>query len=436
MQTKLPGITSAACFDFSGKALLDSTTSGFVELPVRSFRQGSEEVLEIEPARCRTLQTGLGRFALATNSTAAVVQAGMAADHISVFALGDPDPSWRSSVDGRVDALTITPDGRWLFACVSREGGGQPEILVWDLSGGQAQPPCQRFPGSRHFSLSPSGKWLVTALPGEFQLRKVGSQSVSKLPIEKSRTFEKFAPIAFGRLPASGECLWRWRPRPLPSGSFGSPKILPRSRNWPTWRVGPTPLVSLTFDPACAGWPRAAGQIVQVWDLAQIRDGLQQRGLASDFPDFRKPPSAKLHFAVKPSAQSEDDKAAARMQAAWTTQVDRLTERIEAARTNGGPGLFSDLVERGRLYWSLRRQEKALRDVMEALELRPNDETARGLKAAVARDLESKRQVPGSEGSQNPGSLCAMSSFSHCDMPGRAGQLARPPEFIGPGEQD
>ncbi len=407
-RTNLTGLVSAAGFDSSGTNLLASTTSGFFRLGVQSSQDRGGEVLEIEPAQCLAFRAGLGRFALATNGTVAVIQEGQDTDRVCILSVDDPDNVWGWNPNCSLDGIALTPNARWLFTCGSPVRGTQPEILAWDLSGGQGQPPCQRLPGSRHFSLSPSGKWLVTALPGEFQLVKVGAWSASNLPIEKSRTFEKFAPIAFAPLPAYGESLLAVATSPTTIGLFrfseDSAAVEKLAELASPDRL---PLVSLTFDPdrgrLAAG---SESQIVQVWDLAQIRDGLQQRGLASDFPNFRNALSHKLRFAAKTFPQTEDDKARSRMQAEWWTKVNKLTERIGVARTNAGQDIFSDLLERGRLYWYLRHLDKALPDVIEALELRPNDEIARGLRAAVLRDLESSRRTHGSAagsvGAKNP----------------------------------
>jgi WD40 repeat protein len=397
--TNLTGFISAVAFDPQGDMLLASTTAGFFRLPVRSVRHSNQVELHIEPAQRLVHKAGQRRFALSTNGTTAVVHATTnAADHVDVFPVRDPDQSSRWVADCKLDAIAITPDGRWMFACSTAER----EILVWDLFGSHGRTPCRRFTGSKPMCLSPSGNWLVTGDSGQIRFRQVGSWRDCELTIPRSHRFERFTPVAFAALPTPGECLLAVAASPTTIELFrfwdkDPPRIKKLARLESPDRL---PVASLAFEPG--GGRLAAGseaQIVQVWDLNRLRAELDQCGLAAGFPEFRAESSVTLSFVIEPTNHSGDEKAAAHLQEEWLERVADLSEEIEAAELNGDPGLFEALLRRSRLYQGLGWYEKALRDLNEVLQLHPNHETAPRMKSVVERELQSQRPASGPAGS-------------------------------------
>src|SRR5262249_10605441 len=153
-----------------------------------------------------------------------------------------------------------------------------------------------------------------------------------RISIQQSQKLERLVPVAFVPISAGGECLLALAASPTIIELFrfvdlDSPKIekLAELESPDRLRVA-----RLAFD-ATAGRLAVAGpnQIVQVWDLAHIREELHKRGIVSGLPDFPPLPAGNLHLRFVPSNMTEQDKAAARLEEEWLTRVDNLTEQIE-----------------------------------------------------------------------------------------------------------
>ncbi|MEO8428118.1 MAG: tetratricopeptide repeat protein, partial [Verrucomicrobiota bacterium] len=378
-----------------GASLLASTADGFFRVPWNAVARNEKLEIEFSTAQCLDLPLGLDRFALTTNRLGAVIHADKGSDHIHVFHLGKPEENHILAADRELDSIAITPDGSWLAASANQEGTN----LIWDLHEANVRAPCRSFPGSRFLTFSPAGRWFVTSWAGKFQFRKVGSWEPSEqLSIPRLQNVERFSPVAFGRLAGLDDCLLAVAISPTRIKLFrfldrDSPKLDALAELESPDRL---PIVSLTFNPACSRLAAGSeGQIVQVWNLASIREELQQRGLASNFPEFSIPSSDNRRLVFKQSQANESERAIQGTRAADWALVEILTQQIDASERSTRSDCFTALIERGRVYLHLKRYELAERDFTKALKLRPDDATAQRSKARVEQLLKLKQAAPG-----------------------------------------
>jgi hypothetical protein len=226
------------------------------------------------------------------------------------------------------------------------------------------------------------------------------------LSISHSFNFEKSTPLAFGRLASTDDCLLAVAVSPMTIMLYRfldreSPKLKVLAQLESPDRL---PIASLAFNLGCGRLAAASeGQIVQVWDLARIREELLRSGLASNFPEFSPGSSDNRELAFKISEANAAEREIGRSKAEDWTRVEDLTQQIEAAEKKGVSDLFTVLIQRGRVYLGLQSYKLALRDFDKCWRLRPDDEAAKRAKERVERLLESQPSPPSS--TQKPSAL-------------------------------
>lgn len=373
LHLQLRGLVATVAMDPSGSALYATTTSGFYKMPVQLAHQSEEDELRIEPVQRLTARGGLGPFKLTTNGLAAVVHAGENEDHIHTFKIADPDHCSRWDAGCKLDTIAISPEGRWLAACAIEK----PEILVWDAFSHGSKLPFTRLSGSRHFSFSPSGKWLVTAVGEEFQFHKVGSWNErSHASVARTKGFGQFSPVTFVAVPTNGLSLMALATSPTTIELFrfsdgNSPGI---EKLVKLESPDQLPIVHLAFNRSGGRLAAASeGQIVQVWDLAAIREQLDERSLAAGFPHFAPRSNGKLRVVINPSKQTDAERLVEDQREERLIKLDILNERIESTPADQPGKFFEYLIERGRVYRSLGNFKMAQHDFSKAKKLKPMD---------------------------------------------------------------
>jgi WD40 repeat protein len=397
LQTNLPGLTLSTAFDHSG-TLVAATGSGLFELPLKVIHQSDADHLDIGSVIHLNYTPGLGPLALATNGTVAVIHRRPKADQIDVFRLCDLEnasplrrlqaqPTFVCNSDTRLKSVTVTPNGQWLFASPNDE----QDVLAWNLVGTDFRR-ADPIPQARYVAVSPSGKWIVTSWHGEFQFREIGSWSKSPLRIPQSSTYNGYSPLAFGPLSNKGECLVAAATSPFAIELFrfrdgNLPKLVMLTK---LETPNDFPVTCLFFD--ATGGRLAAGtaaQIVQIWDLAQIRKELDALRLATGFPELPEAASSNhLQFVVDTLNRSAEEETASAVRDDRLNHIAMLTERIKDLELTGDD-VFEDLFERAGRYGEIRCYDLALADLNRALRFRPNDEKVKKVKAAFEWQIQS-----------------------------------------------
>ncbi len=385
---QMRGPVSSAWFDDKGTALFATTAKGFFQMPVRKSQPADTGEFQVSPPQCVKVRVGLGDSAFATNGLAAVVHNDQDRDHIHVFHLDNPEKSSRWDSSNRLDKVAMTPDGNWLAASCAREQA----ILVWEL-GTKGPEPRLRLPGSRQFCFSPSGKWMIAAASGEFEIRKVGSWT-NAIPLSRRWTgFDRFSPLAVVRRDPAGGCLMAMATSPTVIELFqfsdsDVPSITKLARLESPDQL---PILQLAFD--SSGSRLAAGsenQIIQVWDLARIREQLDQHQLASGFPSFPVRSKDKSRLVIQSSSRTEAERLAADLKEEWLIRVDNLSEQIESA-SSIERAAFSELHSaRGKALKFLGDHINAQRDFEEALRLNPTDQVALEERSRMSQEPNAK----------------------------------------------
>jgi WD40 repeat protein len=405
LRTDLHALISNAAFDPRGGRVFAAGASGFYELPLDLIHHSDGDQLHIGSAHRVGFQVGLGPFALATNGTAAVIRRGRN-DQIEVFTLRSLEkPSIRNgntevNSNTELDNLAITLDGKWLFASPRTE----QELLVWNVSETNVQRVC-RIPQARHPAVSPSGNWIITRCPGEFQFREIGSWSLSTLRIPRSSTSDQYSPVAFGSLPGKGEYLVAAATSPSVIELYRFHDRSPPRLDRLSRLENPTSFAITCLVLDATGGRLAAltdTQIVQVWNLAQIRKELDALGLAKGFPELSEAPSSKhLQFVVDASDGSEEEKTVREIRGEILTRITKLTDDLKASELTGS-ALLEELGKFARDRQDPPRYDLALADLKRALQLRPNDERIKKLKAAFEQLVQLPSEPPGRPLPQHP----------------------------------
>jgi WD40 repeat protein len=364
--------------DLNGRELLASTGDGFYRFPLTETGDAGEQRVQAGPGSVIALPSGLRRLALATNGTAAVIHiqrlgrdsGQVIPEHIHVFDVRDPESNSIVSAHRSLEDVALSPDGRWLAA--SSPGN----TIVWDRNGRAGSEVRREFPGSNCLAFSPSGRWIVTAPAGEFQFRRSGSwEPCRELSIPRHYPRERWAPLAFGRLPGPDECLvaaavtpaaiklYRLRDRPAPRLEELAELVSPEHQALTTLAFSPNGrfLGATTEDP-----------IVLVWDLRAIDEELAAVGIQSGlaFPGS-EPEGLPLSISVSDGDLAKSGEAS--MTVLRWSLVEDYSQAIANGRASDPTGYLRALRNRGSVYFSLERYSMARRDFAEALALRPGD---------------------------------------------------------------
>jgi len=272
----------AGLFSADGRHLVASTDHGLFKCPLGNWSNVNQ--LRLEPGvvqRWREVPDELGTMALSLDRSAAAV---VHQDEIRLVAL-DAAANLRSRaipVGIHYHWLALHPEGLWVAAMIT----GSNFIHVWNLSSGAARQAPFIIPSSEYFAFSPDGKWLVTCCAGEFQFYGVGTWQKLPWSIPRQPASDQHAPMAFTKNAAIvALAISRYTIELLRLAADGQTK--PRSI---ATLESPdrSPLEMLAFSPDGRRLAAATrDDVIQLWNLALLRDGLAELQLHNEWPEYR-----------------------------------------------------------------------------------------------------------------------------------------------------
>jgi serine/threonine protein kinase/WD40 repeat protein len=247
-----------------------------------------------------------------------------------------------------VRSTAVSPDGRWAVTCSHWWDGRSRTARVWDAHTGEL---VRDFPlaTSTVAAFSPDGRWLVTrAVGAHAQFWQVGTW----------RPGLQLAPgygIAFtadARLVASSDA----------GAASNTIKLVEVATGREVLRLAspePSACEPACFTPdgsrliaTCTG-----GQGLYVWNLGLIRQGLEELGLAENWPESLSGPCVPRSTA--PLTVSVD---AGRARLAANFKDDRLAVAVYTLALAACPLNPEMHLERGRAYGRLNERRKAVAD--------------------------------------------------------------------------
>jgi WD40 repeat protein len=278
----------------------------------------------------------------------------------------------------RFEALLISPNGKWLAGWVENQ------IEVWALDKLVAKPKLARkITGSQHFAFSPNGKYLVTCWARACHFWEVGTWAQQDVPQLRAGPSDPHSPLAFAPSAVNGRTIL------AVADSFSTVKLF-HMTDGPSVTLleiarlespDRSSLVALAFNRDGSRLAAATtDQTVQVWDLAKLREGLLEMGLAGDFPTFpdRSVGTLSVEFEADVLRDTETPRK-------WQ-EVEKLTTMLSTTTKPESGTISTTRFQRGKLFMVLGRRELAKADLAEALRLTPNDAGVRDAVAALERD--------------------------------------------------
>jgi WD40 repeat protein len=287
-------------------------------------------------------------------------------------------------------ALALSPDGRWL--AMWSETNNHIQVMAMQ-NPRAADGPVKTIPAGKHFAFTPDSRFLLTGLAKRNQLWSTATWAVTASFDGLALYGEENAPVAFGRLGTAGTILFaiadetgviRLYEMTGSSGLRTAPafRLLARLEGPDRKRVS-----SLTFNPQGSRLAVAtAVQTVQVWDLAGVRRGLADLGLADSLPGFLASEAAPLTITFDPMETRASDPG-------WSRVCNVTFDLVDAARANPADRA-KHFVERGKIYLKLKRLDLARVDFEEARRLKPQDAEIPKLLDRVRREGSSQPDTP------------------------------------------
>jgi WD40 repeat protein len=294
------GPSGVARFHPAGDRLVTYSRSGLRCWPIRRG-PGEGGPVQVGPPQT------VGDFAHKRNLSAAcwdpagdrlAVSDPVANDRACILDVGRPADPAVFPGHPRMNALALSPDGRWL-AAGAWQGDG---VRVWDRATGRE---VKLLPGSREgasstrVAFSPDGRRLVVGGQGEYRFWETGSWQPGLL-LPRDRLEETPGPLAFtrdGRVLAVAPSARRLRLVEPETGRVLATLAPPRGQV----------ILDLSFSPDGA-WLAAAtdGPAVQLWDLRHVGEELAARKLGWDLPpsppaDPAPGPAVPLRVEVLPA---------------------------------------------------------------------------------------------------------------------------------------
>lgn len=270
----------SAGFSADGGRLLVSMDSGVFQCPLNRDSAGEEPILGVSLiTRLDQLPKEVGYLAMSSGRTNAIV-----VHHTNAFALAfnsDVAPVL-IPVGERFTKVAVHPAGTWMAGWAKE----QNLIQILGLDSAKAIRSRRSIPGSECFAFSPDGEWLGLCATDGFHFYRVGEWNKIAFPLPRSSTAAPHGPLAFsrdGRILAIAFSPYDIRLYRFDHSANGEPKLLATLES-----PDRTPLQLLAFSPDGRHLAAATrNQIVQLWNLSSLRDGLADLKLAGNWPEYQ-----------------------------------------------------------------------------------------------------------------------------------------------------
>jgi len=181
-------------------------------------------------------------------------------------------------LDAHYTQLALHPQNSWMAT-----KRADSELNLWEISDSAVH--RMSFSDSKYFVFSPDGNWLATCREGEFQFFRVGFWRDPEFRIPRKQPSDQHAPIAFAsdsRLLAVAWSRYAIQLYTPPQSNSGKPTLIATLES-----PDRLPLELLSFSPDGRLLAAATDrQVVQVWDLALLREELASLGLDQHWPNY------------------------------------------------------------------------------------------------------------------------------------------------------
>lgn len=176
--------------------------------------------------------------------------------------------------------LALHPDGQWLAG----KAADSNALQLWKMPPAE-RGPAATVPSGDYFAFSPDGQWLATCWAGQFEFYEVGAWEKPVFRIPRTHASDQHAPVAFsraGRLVALATSRYVIQLFQLPESGQVAPVLIATLES-----PDRLPLALLTFRPDGRQLAAATdGQLIQLWNLAQLREGLAALELHGNWPEY------------------------------------------------------------------------------------------------------------------------------------------------------
>ena len=180
---------------------------------------------------------------------------------------------------GYFPRLGVHPQLRWLATRTDTAS----VLHLWKLSDASGGLIEYTIPSSTYFAFSPDGQWLATCWSREFQFYRVGAWREPAFVIPRLFGSDLHAPLAFardGRTVALAASRYLIQLHKLPQSGRGGAQLIATLES-----PDRLPLEILAFSPDSLHLAAATdGQIVLLWNLAALGEGLARLDLRRDWP--------------------------------------------------------------------------------------------------------------------------------------------------------
>ena len=274
-------MTNARAVGFSSDSrnLVASTDNSLIEhslaaatLPIQAIRH------QAEPRVFPLNNNQLGTMALAFDRTTAAV---VSVTDVLIVPLGTNSSEHKILAGtNNYQRLALHPEGKWLAASTLERAS----IDIWDLTKDTPSIACT-LPASEYFVFSSDGQWLVNCWKGYFNFYRTGRWSEADFSIAREQPSNQHAPAAFshdGKMVALAINRYDVQLLLLPDAGRSRARLIATLR-----APDRQPLEMLSFSPD--GRRLAAGTahlIVQIWNLALLRDRLARLNLENGWPSY------------------------------------------------------------------------------------------------------------------------------------------------------
>lgn len=271
----------AAWFSADSHCLVVSTDSGLFKCPLSYSESGNR--MRLDSGVFQQLYQApdeLGIMALASDrSSAAVVHH----DEVLLLPLELDSKFGRGvlqlQVGSHYQRLALHPHAEWM-ATAARDPSS---VHLWNLAHGEDLTPPFVIPSTQYFTFSPDGKWLVTCWAGEFQFYRVGDWQKRAFSIRRNPSSTQHAPVAFtrdGRTAAIAASRYTIQLLRMPQNDSTQPETIATLES-----PDRSPLEILAFSADGGRLATATmNQLIQLWNLALLHDGLAELKLARGWP--------------------------------------------------------------------------------------------------------------------------------------------------------